>query len=344
MKNKTNAKFEIFLKKYLNLSDFPKNKKILITGCSGFIGQYLVKCLAEAFEEKNLKIYGIDIVGLNEKYKNFIFFKRDLYKLNTRDIPKIKYDYIIHLAGIPSPVYYKKYPLRTIFLNAELTRELLEISKKNKSKFVYFSSSEIYGNPFNKFVPTGEDYHGNVSSISDRSCYDESKRMGETYSYIYKNNFGVDVKIIRPFNFYGEGMRFSDERIIPRFFSQVLNNKPITVFSNGKQTRTYCHIFDSIVMICKIMFKGKKFVYNVGNPSEEISAANLATKILKTQKKTLSKSKKVPYPKNYPSDEPMRRCPSIRNFTTEFKFRPKIRLKKGLEYFNKYAEKNFIRS
>ena len=170
--------------------------------------------------------------------------------------------------------------------------------------------------------------------------------MGETYAYIYKNNFNVEVKIIRPFNFYGEGMRFNDERIIPRFFSQVLNNKPITVFSNGKQTRTYCHIYDAIVMICKIIFKGKKFVYNVGNPNEEISAANLANKILKTKKNPLSKSKsiKVSYPKNYPSDEPMRRCPSIKVFTSEFKFKPKIKLSTGLTYFNEYAQKKFIRS
>ena len=336
--------FNKFLKDNIKNNEIPFNKKILITGCSGFIGYYLVKCLAETFAHKKLEIYGVDRVGLPNKIKNFRFYPRDLYKLKKNNIPNIKFDYIIHLAGIPSPVYYKQFPLRTIYLNSELTRELLEISKKNKSKLIYFSSSEIYGNPFDTFVPTEESYNGNVSPISDRSCYDESKRMGETFTYIYKEYHNVDAKIIRPFNFYGEGMKVNDERIIPRFFSQMLNNKPITVFSKGMQTRTYCHIYDAIVMIIKIIFKGKHFVYNVGNPLEEISAKNLAIKIQRTNVKKKSKFIKIPYPKNYPSDEPMRRCPSIKKFKSEFSFKPKIRLTKGLKYFNEYALSNFKNS
>lgn len=333
--------FSKFLRENISLNTIPSNKKILITGSSGFIGRYLVQCLVEIFKEKKLKVYGIDRIGPNIINNNYQFLKKDLYKLNRKNIPNLKFDYIIHLAGIPSPVYYKQYPLRTIYLNSELTRELLEISKKNKSKFIYFSSSEIYGNPFEKFIPTKESYLGNVSSISDRSCYDESKRMGETFTYIFKNNFDVDAKIIRPFNFYGDGMRFNDERIIPRFFNQSYQNKNLTVFSNGKQTRSYCHIFDAVVMMINIIFKGKKFVYNVGNPTEEVSANILAKKILKVTKNKFVKINKISYPKNYPSDEPKRRCPSIKNFTLEFKFRPKIRLLKGLKYFNEYAKLNF---
>ena len=142
---KTN--FSKFLKENISLNTIPSNKKILITGSSGFIGRYLVQCLVEIFKEKKLKVYGIDRIGPNIINNNYQFLKKDLYKLNRKNIPNLKFDYIIHLAGIPSPVYYKQYPLRTIYLNSELTRELLEISKKNKSKFIYFSSSEIYGNP-----------------------------------------------------------------------------------------------------------------------------------------------------------------------------------------------------
>ena len=333
--------YKIFLKENISKNTLPSNKKILITGSSGFIGNYLVNCLINVFGEKNLKVYGIDRIGINIKHKNYKFIKKDLYKLKRKDIPNINFDYIIHLAGIPSPVYYKQYPLRTIYLNSELTRELLEQSRINQSKFIFFSSSEIYGNPFANFIPTKETYLGNVSSVSDRSCYDESKRMGETYTYIYKNNFKVDAKIIRPFNFYGDGMRLNDERIIPRFFKQSCNNKNLTVFSNGKQTRSYCHIFDAMVMMINVIFKGKKFVYNIGNPNEEINAELLAKKVLNVTKNKSIKIKKIPYPKNYPSDEPKRRCPSIENFSSEFKFKPKIKLSKGFEYFNIYAKNNF---
>ena len=337
--NKEN--FSKFIRENISQKIIPSKKKILITGSSGFIGQYLVQCLVEIFNEKELKVYGLDRISPKFNNKNFKFIKKDLYKLNRKNIPNLKFDYIIHLAGIPSPVYYKLYPLKTIYLNSELTRELLGISRKHNSKFIFFSSSEIYGNPFEKFIPTSEDYLGNVSCISDRSCYDESKRMGETFTYIYKNNYNVDAKIIRPFNFYGDGMRVNDERIIPRFFNQSYNNKDLTVFSKGKQTRSYCHIFDAVVMMINIIFKGKKFVYNVGNPSEEVSAATLAKKILQITENKLIKINKIPYPGNYPSDEPQRRCPSIKNYTSEFKFKPILNLSKGLEYFNKYAKSNF---
>ncbi len=337
--NKDN--FYKFLKQNIKKSIIPNKKKILITGSNGFIGKYLVYALVDVFKEHNNVIYGIDINKNLKKSKNYKYFQKDLTRLNRKLIPNIKYDYIIHLAGIPSPVYYKRYPLKTIYLNSELSRELLELSKKNKSKFIYFSSSEIYGNPPKNKIPTDENFNGNVSSIGDRSCYDESKRMGETFTYIYKNKFNLDAKIIRPFNFYGDLMKKNDERIIPKFFYQSLNKKKITIYSDGKQTRSYCHIFDATVMILLVIFKGKKFVYNIGNPDEEINAEKIANKIKKISNQKLNFGKKIPYPKDYPSDEPKRRCPSIKSFLNEFNFKPKIKLDYGLKMFFNYAKKNF---
>ena len=244
--------FEKLIKKYL-IKNIPIKKKILITGCSGFIGQYILSALSLLNNKKKNTIHGIDIIGPKKKFKNFTFYKRNLLNITAKSIPNFKYDYIIHLAGIPSPTYYKKNPLGTIFLNSNLAEILLQKSKRDKSKFIYFSSSEIYGNPSRNYIPTSEAYNGYVSSVSDRSCYDESKRMGETLTYVYKNKFNLDCKIIRPFNFYGNGMRYNDKRIIPQFFYQAINTKKITVFDNGKQTRTYCHIFDAVIMILKIM-------------------------------------------------------------------------------------------
>ncbi len=317
----------------------PKNKKILVTGSSGFIGQHLIDLLVELGNGNN-KIFGIDIVQPKIKYENFKFIKKSLFKIKNSDLPKIKFDYVVHLAGIPSPTYYKKNPIGTIYLNSNLTEILIKKCLRDKSKFIYFSSSEIYGNPSSEFIPTKENFNGNVSSISDRSCYDESKRMGETLTYIYKNYYNLDAKIIRPFNFYGNGMKSKDKRIIPQFFYQSLKNRNITVFDKGLQTRSYCHINDAIIMIVHIIFKGKNFVYNVGNPNEEKNALEIA-QLIKKICKSNNNITKISYPKDYPSDEPLRRCPNIQKFIKEFGYKPKINLQKGLEEFKNYASDNF---
>ena len=335
------------LNKIEKLVDFKKVnnskiKNILITGCGGFIGAYLTNTLLNK-KKTNFRIYGMDIIKPmltkdNIKNKNFIFIKKDLTKVKTiKSIKKL--DLIIHLAGIPSPIYYKKHPLETYFLNSDLCRILLDYTKLKKCKFVYFSSSEIYGNPDKYNIPTKETYEGCVSSISDRSCYDESKRSGEAYCYIYKNLYNLDIKIIRPFNFYGNGMRTNDKRIIPQFFSDGINKKFIKVFSDGKQTRTYCSIIDAIPIITYISFFGKEFVYNIGNSNQEISAFNIAKIVKSIIGDKNIKILKTPYPKNYPSNEPKRRCPDTNRIKNEFNFKPTVNLQNGLKYFYDFLNK-----
>ncbi len=315
--------------------------KVLITGSMGFISRNLIE-KSFLINDKISDIFGIDHIDScisNEKYKHYKF---DLSSTSSGDLPKeiFDVDLIIHTAGIPSPKFYKKEPFKTIYLNYDVTKFLLE-KVKDKSRFIYFSSSEIYGNPDSNFIPTKESYHGYVSSIGDRSCYDESKRLGETICYLSKEYNKKNISVIRPFNFYGDYMNSHDNRIIPRFFYQAIKNQNITVFSDGKQTRSYCYIDDAIKMITKICFSGRDFVYNVGNNSEEINAKDLATLILKIAANSTSDVIKVDYPDEYPKDEPMRRCPNIDKFVNEFQDYPKISLNEGLVKFYQYAKKNW---
>ena len=182
-----------------------KIENILINGSSGFIGTYLVNSLLMN-KKRKLRIYGIDkfkpnILVNNKNY--FHFYERDLMNLRFFKFKK-KLDLIIHLAGIPSPTYYKKKPFETFYLNCELAKIFLDLAYKKKSKFVYFSSSEIYGNPDKNNIPTKENYEGRVSSVGDRSCYDDSKRAGETYTKMFKDIYEVSIGVFC--NFYGKGL------------------------------------------------------------------------------------------------------------------------------------------
>ena len=337
------------ISKKINIHKLKKNKikNILITGCSGFIGNYLINTLLNQTIKNNFQIYGLDIMKpklfSDRKKSNFHFYKKDLFKIKSFNLNK-KIDLIIHLAGIPSPSFYKLKPIETFYLNSELCKIFLEFSKRKKSKFVYFSSSEIYGNPDTKNIPTKESYEGRVSSIGDRSCYDESKRAGETYTYIYKHLYNMDCNIIRPFNFYGNGMKQFDKRVIPQFFNTALIKKKIFPFSNGKQTRTYCHIIDAIPQIINVCFYGKKLVYNIGNSSNELKASDLAKKIKKVINDKSITIKNIPYPSTYPSSEPLRRCPDTSNLKKEFNYKPSINIDLGLKFFYDYAIKNFLKT
>lgn len=334
------------------MSSYFANKTVLVTGCNGFLGKLLLKNLFEIFDDlekkslsSNHSIIAIDNgitsnVGPN-KYPayvefhsaNAIFF--DYKSLKTVDI-------IFHLAGLASPAQYKRYPLETIDVAVTLTKTLLEQSLKWKSKFIYFSSSEIYGNPDPSFIPTPETYNGYVSCLGPRSCYDESKRLGETLCYVYNEYYSVDTVIIRPFNVYGPGMGRHDYRMIPNLMRAAIENKVINIYGTGSQTRTFCYIEDAIIGILKAAELGKSgSPYNIGCDKPEISMLDLI-KIFNDSCDVKISVEVIDYPAHYPGDEPMRRCPNISRAKLELGYDPKTSLAEGLDLTYKWAKVAYI--
>ena len=315
-------------------------KKILLLGSEGFLGRYFVKVFNEILNNTKNK-FSLDcfdnfisskpnkITNINKK---ITFQKKDIsnYKF------KKKYDYIIYLAGIASPTIYKKYPIETLKVSYEGVKNLLEKSKRDKSKFILFSSSEIYGNPDIKNLPTKENYYGYVNSFGPRSCYDEGKRIGETLCYVYKEYFNCSISVIRPFNVFGPLMAKNDYRILPNIVNKIKNKKKILIHGNGKQTRTFCYITDAMTGFLKVILSKKSGeIWNIGNPNNEINMINLV-RIFNNLLNKRNSYKLINYPKHYPADEPIRRCPDISKSIKYLSFKPKIGLKTGIERMIKY--------
>lgn len=317
-----------------------EGKTLLISGSSGFLGNHfmiVLQRLNQTVFKNPCSVIAIDnyITGSSENIlgsiidKNFISKNLDVCSPLTVNGPV---DYIIHLAGIASPVYYMKFPLETIKVATFGTENLLRLAQEKKvKKFVFFSSSEIYGDPTPNCIPTPETYKGNVSSTGPRACYDESKRLGETLCMIYHRLHKVPVQIVRPFNIYGSGMKPDDRRVIPQFLLCALAGKPLPIHGSGAQTRSYCYISDAMTGFFKVLLsKDNGEAYNIGNHQDEINLINLAEIVVKLTKGP-TEVVKIPYPDEYPSDEPNRRCPDITKAMKELQYFPRIDLATGLQ-------------
>jgi UDP-glucuronate decarboxylase len=323
-------------------------KTILLTGAGGFLGRYFVAVIKYANAQPGfdpIKVVAMDNYVSSIRWNpnedldiNFEWIYGDA--ILGAQLPD-KYDYIIHAAGIASPQYYRANPLATIDVAVNVTRELLEKAKKDKARMLFFSSSEIYGDPFPEFVPTAEDYRGNVSTRGPRACYDESKRMGESLCWVYENYFDVHVSVVRPFNVYGPGMMPKDYRVLPNFAASIARNEELNIYGDGRQTRTFCYITDAIIGFLKVLVDSETpDVFNVGNPLPEISMNELAKIVLDiTEMKVESKLSK--YPETYPGDEPNRRCPDISRISTKLNFSPQVSLEVGLRRFLGWTQENY---
>ncbi len=316
-----------------------EGKTLLISGGAGFLGSYFVgtiHLLNKKFT-KPCRVIVVDnyITGSKDSFinelldENIRLIEADVTKPFAVDEPV---HFIIHAAGLASPVYYRKFPLETIDVAVMGTKNLLELAReKQVQSYLGFSSSEIYGNPDPNFVPTPETYRGNVSCTGPRSCYDESKRLAETMSLTYHQIYAVPIKIVRPFNIYGPGMKHNDYRVIPTFMMRAMAGEMLPVHDTGNQTRTFCYISDAITGFLKVLLSDKNGeIYNVGIDGPEVNMLALATMITDIFPHKAS-IQTVQYPDSYPADEPNRRCPDLTKIRAYLNYNPKVDLKDGLE-------------
>lgn len=316
---------------------FFSGKTFLITGAYGFLGRYMVhllKYLNEEVLDKKVRALLLDnfVTGYEQRVisdRNLVFHRHNVINpFSTNE----EVDYIIHAAGIASPAYYTKYPIETMDVGTVGTRHMLELAyKKNVSGFLFTSSSEVYGDPDPKHVPTNEEYYGNVSITGPRSCYDESKRFGETMCLAFWRTFNVPVKIVRPFNVYGPGIRPDDYRVLPNFIEHALRKEPLPIHGDGRNTRSFCYISDAIEAIFRVLFAKESGEYfNIGNPAPEISVRDLAYVVRDALPYKVDVVNIDPPHAVYASSDPKRRCPDISKLQKITGFKPKVSLEEGV--------------
>jgi dTDP-glucose 4,6-dehydratase len=304
---------------------------VLITGGAGFIGSHL----ADYLLEKGYSVICMDnlltgdIANISHIYnKDFLFIKHDVTQFIYVDKPL---RYILHFASPASPIDYHEYPIQTLKVGSLGTHKALGLAKDHRATFVLASTSEVYGDPL--VHPQSEEYWGNVNPIGPRGVYDEAKRFAEAMTMAYHFAHKIDTKIARIFNTYGPRMRLNDGRAIPTFIAQSLRNEDISVFGNGKQTRSFCYISDLVDGIYRLMISDYNQPVNLGNPSE-MTILHMAEEVIL---QTGSESK-IAY-KPLPVDDPKVRQPNIDRARSILGWNPKIQLAEGLsttiEFFRK---------
>ncbi|MBW1696438.1 MAG: SDR family oxidoreductase [Deltaproteobacteria bacterium] len=297
--------------------------RILVTGGAGFLGSHLCDYLIENGHEviciDNLITGSIEnIVHLsgNEKFR---FIRHDVTEYIF--IPG-HLDAVLHFASPASPVDYLEYPIQTLKVGSLGTHKALGLAREKGAKFLLASTSEVYGDP--QVHPQPEDYWGNVNPVGPRGVYDEAKRFAEAMTMAYHRYHGIETRIVRIFNTYGPRMRLNDGRVVPNFISQALSGKPLTVYGDGSQTRSFCYYTDMIEGICRLLQSEVNTPVNLGNPTE-YTVLEFAQKIIEA---TGSKSRVVH--KELPVDDPKVRRPDITKARELLGWKPRVSLDEGL--------------
>ena len=322
---------------------------VVVTGAGGFLGYYLVKYLAAYASELGLrKIVAIDpaaasaehwLARLGATNPAVTVIPADVASVDIRELGvESEPVYVVHAASIASPTFYRLHPLETIDANIWGLRRMLDSSRTLDLRgFLFFSSSEIYGDPTPDAVPTNENYRGFVSCTGPRACYDESKRFGETIAWVYAQQFGTPITIARPFNNFGPGMAATDKRLPADLAARVVAGADIEILSSGTPTRTFCYVTDALVGYLACLVHGKYDYFNIGNASPELSVMDLARLFQETASTLWGYTGQIRQATSddpdYLTDNPQRRCPDLSKAAELLDYRPEVSVSEGVRRY-----------
>jgi len=298
--------------------------RILVTGAAGFLGSHLCdQLLADGHE-----VIGMDnrVSGQTENLDDA--FSHKAFTFHEHDVTEFihvagELDAVLHLASLASPVFYRDYPIKTLKVGALGTHKTLGLAKEKDATYLFTSTSEVYGDP--EVNPQPESYRGNVDPYGPRSCYDESKRYGESLVRAYRDKHDLDVRVARIFNTYGPRMRLDDGRVIPNFMKQALTGEDLTVYGDGEQTRSFCYVSDMIDGLVALLDSGVQEPVNIGNPDERTinELAEIVREVTETDSGITHEE--------LPPQDPQVRRPNITKAREELEWDPGVDLRDGLQ-------------